>query len=96
MIKPDAEEQLLEEFLGTPEGEAWDAFVQQGREAIERGNATVEMPTALFTLILPELLSPFDFLALKQAWNRLCDERGRADLKKTVPEPVPESDDEPF
>lgn len=96
MIEPDPEEQLLEEFLGTPEGEAWDNFMQQGREAIERGDATVEMPTAFLALILPELSSPFDFLALKQAWNRLCDERGRADLKKTVPELVPESDDEPF
>lgn len=96
MIEPDPEEQLMDEFLGTPEMEAWDAFVQQGREAIGQGDETVEMPTAFLALILPELSSPFEFLAVKQAWNRLCDERGRANLKKAVPEPLPESDDEPF
>lgn len=82
MMQPTPEELLYDAFLGTPEMEAWDAFVEQGREAIDKGAERVEMPTAFLALILPELSSPMMFLAFREAWNRLCDERGRPDLKK--------------
>ncbi len=98
MTEPTAEDLLYDEFLATPEAEAWDAFVEEGRKAIEKGAETVEMPTAFLALILPEFSSPLQFVALREVWNRLCDERGQPDLKKPVPEEgrEDESGDGPF
>ncbi len=84
MIEPTADEMMDDLFLGTPEMEVWDNFMQRGREATEKGAETVEMPTAFFALILPELSSPMMFLSFREVWNRLCDEQGRPELKKEV------------
>lgn len=93
------DDELFDEFLGTPEGEALDAFREAGLKALNGGAATVEMPTALFELLLPELTAPTDsFVEMANVWNRICTERGRPDLLKVVPaeDPASESEDGPF
>lgn len=98
-MAPDADEEFYDKFLGTPELEAWDAFMDTARAAIDEGAETVTVPTEFIALILPDLGTPLNFAALRAAWNRICDAENRPDLKKPDLSPLADndiSDDEPF
>lgn len=81
-MKMTPDEEVLDLFLGSPEMEAYNAFIDDGRQAIERGDEMIEMPAALLSLLLPELSSnPMHFAALRQVHDRICEERGHPQLK---------------
>ena len=92
---------LFAAFQDTDEFEAWDAFCQEAKGALEAGKERAELPTAFLRLVLTEIkIDPLKFDGMVKAWNRVCDERGMPEeKKKEIPEPEktdPESPDGPF
>lgn len=97
-MTPHADDELYDKFLGTPEMEAWDAFMDAARKAVDEGAETATLPIEFLALIMPDLGTPTNFAAIRSAWNRLCDAEQRPELKKPEPAPIDNdvSDDEPF
>ena len=74
--------------------DAWAEFQDKAQAAIDAGEPTVEISTSFLALILPEIKSsPLQFDALREVWNRTCDEQGLPQHKKLKPEPTEDEDD---
>ena len=83
------------QFLNTPEMAAWAEFEDAAQAAIDAGDATVEVSTEFLALILPEVKSsPLQFRALREVWNRTCDEAGMPEQKRLEPVINDDNDDE--
>lgn len=74
-------------FLESEEGDEWQAFVEaMSRIGDEQDRA--DLPLGFLRRVLPEIASsPTMFDAMKEAWNRVCDEQGEPHRKFTLPEP---------
>jgi hypothetical protein len=75
-------------YLNTPEMQGWAEFQDLVEKAIEDGTAEVTLPTDFLALILPDVKHiPDKFEALRDVWNRVCDEQGRPEEKR-LPRPA--------
>ena len=73
-------------FLDTKEGDEWRDFVEAMHDAGE-DQERADLPLAFLRRVLPEIAtSPTMFDAMKEAWNRVCDEQGEPDRKFKLPE----------
>ena len=74
-LQPTPYETLMAAFLDTPEMADWDAFVSATRQQLAAGAASVTVPAAFLGRIIDEIsTSPMMFMAVKDHWNRHCDE----------------------
>lgn len=70
-------DELVELFEATDERQAHDEFCTEASKAVDEGKDRAELPTAFLKLVLAEItVDPLRFAALRQAWNRVCDEQG--------------------
>lgn len=86
-LTPDDE--MEQEFIGTPEGEAWLNTVDQ----IRTGAEMIEMPTAFLLFLHPAFENVDSLPPLRQLREELAKKHGVTEQGREVP---PESDDEPF
>lgn len=86
-LTPD--DKMEQEFIGTPEGEAWLDVVDQIRE----GKDMIEMPTAFLLFLHPNFENVNSLPALRQLRETLSQKHGVIEQGREAP---PESDDEPF
>src|SRR5258708_5422840 len=84
---PATEQGLTEAFFDTDEVNAYIAATDKIREALERGDKEVSLPTEFLYNSISNLL-PFSDPTIVNAWNRCCDlvelpekKRGRDEMK---------------
>lgn len=81
-MQPTPYETLMAAFLDTPEMADWDAFVSAARQQLDAGAASVTVPAAFLGRIIDEIsTSPMMFMAVRDHWNRHCDDNGHPELK---------------
>lgn len=83
------EDEMEQEFIGTPEGEAWLNAVDQIRE----GKEMIEMPTAFLLFLHPNFENVDSLPSLRQLREDLAKKHGVTEQGREAP---PESDEEPF
>lgn len=83
------EDEMEQEFIGTPQGEAWLNAVDQIRE----GKEMIEMPTAFLLFLHPDFENLNSHPALLKLREELAKKHGVTEQGREAP---PESEDEPF
>jgi hypothetical protein len=78
-------DELFTQFQETDEMQDWDAFVTQGRAALEKNPKaeTVAVPAAFLRRVMDEIgTTPTMFTACRDRFNQLCDELGVPEEKQ--------------
>lgn len=76
-------ETLMAAFLETPDMADWEDFVAAARRQLETGADTVTVPAVFLRRVIDDIAtSPLMFAAVRQDWNRHCDEHGQPKFKE--------------
>jgi hypothetical protein len=75
-------EALQAEFIETDEMADYLDFTEKVRDAVERGDSEVTVPTAFLARVIPSF-QPLDFPHLREAYNALCDRHGLPEARQS-------------
>lgn len=92
-----ADAKLIETFLATEEMGDWQGFVEAANAAIAKGEERAELPLAFLKTVIDEISTgPTMFAAVREVWNRACDEQDMPSRKFAADDDTEEGGDGPF
>lgn len=89
LASPDDEQKIWLHFLGTDVMAEYLDATGKIREALDKGEKEVALPTEFLAKWIPQTIRMED-QEVVEAWNQSCDAAGFPDKKRPLPEPPPD------